>query len=163
MHDTRRVLGVDVGPSRSGWGVVDSTGRGSRARFVAGGMVASEDLAIVDLLERHAVDSLNLVVAIESPEGHVHHQARGAMLMATANVAGRFRMASRMLRLPLVEMSAQSARRALCGKGVRGVPGDRVVKMALGVYVEGLPSRSSTHVRDALLVACVALFQHARR
>lgn len=151
-----RVLGVDPGPSHCGWGVVERAERNGRARFVAGGRIPSDNESL-----RRLVGDPGLsvdVVAIEQPSGFIFERARGAQVMATRGVADAIAMAAETLGRKVVQLTANQVRRSLCGPS-NGIPGDRAVKMAVGLYVVGLPAKTNSHVRDALLVACWALFR----
>lgn len=158
------ILGVDVGSAQSGWALLASTGRQSRARFVAGGMVASDDVSILTLLRDRAkpVDGMpEVVVAIEEPAQQFGEHRGSKHLLASRGVAGAVGMAATMLGCVVVRMSVQQVRNAMC-RGGRGTPGDMAVKYAVRQYVTELPKQTNTHVRDAILVACVVLFNRGR-
>lgn len=72
MADTIRILGIDPGLRRTGWGVIDATG--NRLAFVACGAVISDDKA--DLSDRLAqlFEGLTKIVAEHRPdEAAVEH------------------------------------------------------------------------------------------
>lgn len=157
---TRYVLGIDPGSKKSGHALLASNGRMGRPAFVSGGMCASDEDSIVAMLEMHRA-TCDLTVAIELPVRQFGEHRGGEHLLATRGVADAVSMAARLLGLPVVKLTAQQARNAMC-RGARGTAGDAAVRRAVGMFVTNLPSRSSTHVRDAILVACVAMMNQGR-
>lgn len=146
----RRVLGLDPGSTFTGWAVLrEGETRRQKPTFLRGGRVANEGLW--DLLRDCERDTL---IAIESPAGHIFSPARGAQLLATKGVASEIAGAAKALGFKVWEKPCAHVRKVLCQ---RATAGDRVVKTALPVFVDGLPKRSNSHVRDAIAVAAVAL------
>ena len=153
------VLGIDVGPTRCGWALLAPTTRQGRARFLDGGMVDSDLKSLLAFLKRYGIDGVTL--AIEEPSGYIHEHKRGAQLLETRGVSGAIGMAAKMLGVSVVRMTAQQVRGSMC-RGGRGMAGDDAVKRACALYVAEMPKRSSTHVRDAILIACCVLFNAGR-
>ncbi len=148
----RYAIGFDPGPT---WcGVASASLWGARLHFEWGERIRSHEPDVAAAIARVSTSAL---VAVETPEGFVHQHARGAQLLRTAAIAGSIATLARATGRAVLPLSAQAVRRALCGRGVRGTPGDAHVKRALSVLVVGMPARSSTHVRDALAAAVVAL------
>ncbi len=82
MQDVTRIIGIDPGLQRTGWGVVDSTG--NRLSFVACGTITSDGKA--DLADRLLAlhDGLVSVIAAHGPdEAAVEHTFVNANPTAT--------------------------------------------------------------------------------
>ncbi len=119
MTSTVRIIGIDPGLQRTGWGVIDVTG--NRLAFVACGTVTStgdDDLA-ERLVELH--DGLSAVVATHEPdEAAVEHtfvntnptatlklgQARGIALLVPAKAG-----------LTVAEYAPNAVKKAIVGAG----------------------------------------------
>lgn len=114
-----RLIGLDPGLRRTGWGVIEADG--NRLSHVASGMVVSD--AALSLAERlcQIFDGLRAVIALHGPaeaaveETFVNRnpasalklgQARGAVLLAPAQSG-----------LPVAEYSANLIKKALVGNG----------------------------------------------
>lgn len=140
---TTAVLGIDPGPTLCGWGVVD----GQPPRFVAGGMVGSTSAELQELLALYP----GAVVAIESIEWRNFGPARTGPLMATSHIAGLLEGLANGRKTHL--LPAAMWRRMLTG---RTGPTDARIKLVVCSRLRDMPSRSSSHVRDALGCALAA-------
>jgi Holliday junction resolvasome RuvABC endonuclease subunit len=166
------VLGIDPGPMKFGWCLARRLANSmGRVEFLRGGYGPSPgeggfvgaSSAVFELLEQsRSVDAFEDAVAIEVPtELHPGGIDRAAMvarskqLLATAKVAERLASMARLRGLGVAEMRATDWRRAFCG---RGNPSNAEIAAACAVNVVGMPKRSNAHVRDALGLACVVLW-----
>jgi crossover junction endodeoxyribonuclease RuvC len=68
MQETIRIIGIDPGLRRTGWGVIDS--HGNSLRFVASGTVRSDDKADLASRLRQLYDGLTTIM-----HGHMPHEA----------------------------------------------------------------------------------------
>lgn len=66
MQQAIRIIGIDPGLRRTGWGVVESLG--NSLRFVAAGTVRPDDRASLAARLRHIHDGLAAVVAATKPD-----------------------------------------------------------------------------------------------
>ncbi|MFZ5585989.1 MAG: crossover junction endodeoxyribonuclease RuvC [Thermodesulfobacteriota bacterium] len=161
-----RVLGLDPGSVRTGWGVVEVMA-GGRLRLVAGGTIASggrqpmpERLLKIhrelgEIIARHRPGEVaveGVFASLNPRTAIVLGQARGAALLAGA-LAG----------LPVYEYPPASVKKALVGTG-------RAEKRQVRVMVEALlneslppPSEFSLDASDALAIAMCHLQSRALR
>jgi Holliday junction resolvasome RuvABC endonuclease subunit len=149
----RRVLAWDPGIAVSYYALLES-GRdsGNRVRFLDGGKVSSD----LDSLSGRLEGVGNVAcVAVETPRGFIYQHARGAALLETRGVAERIAIAAQVMGHTVVQMPATEWRKALCGKG--NASDDQIKRMVQMVTVN-LPTRSSEHVRDAIGLACMVLW-----
>ncbi len=65
MAHAIRIIGIDPGLRRTGWGIVDS--EGSSLRFVGSGTVKSDDKADLAIRLRQIHDGLQAVLALHAP------------------------------------------------------------------------------------------------
>ncbi|MGN6585647.1 MAG: crossover junction endodeoxyribonuclease RuvC, partial [Rhizobiaceae bacterium] len=65
MRETIRIIGIDPGLRRTGWGVVESSG--NMLRFVASGTVRSDDKADLATRLRQLHDGLSAVLGEHGP------------------------------------------------------------------------------------------------
>ncbi|TAN03620.1 MAG: crossover junction endodeoxyribonuclease RuvC [Rhizobiaceae bacterium] len=119
MRETIRIIGIDPGLRRTGWGVVESSG--NMLRFVASGTVRSDDKA--DLARRlcQLHDGLSEVLGVHDPvEAAVEAtfvnkdatatlklgQARGVAMLVPAQAG-----------LPVAEYAPNAVKKAVIGVG----------------------------------------------
>lgn len=131
------ILGVDPGPTRSGWALVDTaTPRKGTVQFLfAGHAELSSGIGLVR----------SDVIAIERPRWFAR-DINPAHVVDTAYVAGY--LAGR--HPGAVELAAQDWKRKL---GLRPNANDAAVRSVVERFVVGLPKRTNVHVRDALGIA----------
>jgi Holliday junction resolvasome RuvABC endonuclease subunit len=156
-----QVLSVDPGPRLSGYAILRSDRQ--RVLYEGGGTCSSDFESLKRLVQLVAPDA---ILAVEVP-GQIHPNAartgpgflyaRGKQLLATRAVASEILTIGKMLGRRVLQLSAQQWRRALCGRGVVGVPNDKHVKAALRLLVPSMPARSNNHLRDAIGIGWVAL------
>jgi Holliday junction resolvasome RuvABC endonuclease subunit len=148
------VLGIDPGPEKSAWALLEVPETG-KAKVVECGLVFAADLPIP------APD----LVAIEKPEyvpiggkkNVAQSIALAQQLVETAWLGGRIyeRLGDHYV---VVTHTAGEVRKKLLG---RPSCNDRELKWALSHFVD-LPKRSNCHTRDAMAVAIAAYrLQHA--
>lgn len=163
------VLGLDPGPFKTGFAIARREPRSTgRVLLLRGGWTASpgpgptpSGAAFEAFDEERGRE--DAVVAIEVPTA-LHPRvgaspanmiARSKQLLATARVAERLANMARLRGLVLAELRATDWRRAFCGKGNAS---DADIARACRVNVTGLALRSNAHMRDALGLACVVLW-----
>ena len=66
MHQPIRIIGIDPGLRRTGWGVVETSG--NSLRFVAAGTVKSDDKAALAVRLRQLHDGLRDVFVVQLPD-----------------------------------------------------------------------------------------------
>jgi crossover junction endodeoxyribonuclease RuvC len=156
-----RLLGLDPGLRRTGWGMVEA--RGNALRFVDAGVVATDpadDLAIrLDALYR----GLREVLARERPNAAAVEEtvvnvnadsslklghARGVVLLAAAHAG-----------LEVTEYASKTVKRAVVGTGAAH---KRQVAMMVGVLLPG-SGRLGADAADALAVAICHAHHRAAR
>lgn len=149
----RRVIAFDPGPTTCGYAIAEH-GRdaGNRVRFLAGGEVSSDAAMLGQTLGCGAgVDA----VCVETPAGYVYEKFRGPTLIETARVAERIAILAGVRGTRVVQMSAAQWRKALCSKANAD---DKRIKRAVQMVTTDLPSRTNEHLRDALGLAIVVLW-----
>ena len=151
------LLGLDVGV-HTGYVVLTPSLPG-RYRYVAHGVITGNYVASVGEVVDMWAPTL---VAVEVPQGYVHEHARGKALLDAARLGGELVGHLRTVVERVEQVSAQEARKALCG---RATATDAMVKAAVGYRVPTWPRRSNDHERDAALAAMFAFerAQHQRR
>jgi crossover junction endodeoxyribonuclease RuvC len=119
MQKTTRIIGIDPGLRRCGWGVIETTG--NRLGFVASGVVTppvSDGLA-ERLVRLH--NGLNEVLARYHPdeaaieETFVNQGARSALLLGQAR--GIALMTPALMGLPVSEYAANLVKKSVVGTG----------------------------------------------
>jgi Holliday junction resolvasome RuvABC endonuclease subunit len=147
-----RVLGVDPGPTRSGWALLSWDVSG-RPAYVASGELASRGDDARALLEKWEPEA----VAIEKCSG-IFRGAAGIPLLETNWIGGMFAGLAISNGREVEEIKSADWRLALTGK--RGATDGRVEEVLRG-HVEGMPAprQTNAHERDALGVACSALWR----
>lgn len=161
-----RVLGLDPGSVRTGWGVIE-VGPGGRLHLVAGGTIACGGRLPMPerLLRIH--QELGQIIARHRPgevavEGVFAHQnARTAIVLGQAR--GAALLAGALAGLPVFEYPPASVKKALVGTG-------RAEKRQVRAMVEALlqqtlppPSEFSLDASDALAIAMCHLQSRALR
>jgi Holliday junction resolvasome RuvABC endonuclease subunit len=146
------VLGFDPGTKLTGWALIETRGASPApiaTTFLAGGHDASNGQTIGALLASRSPD----VVAIEKIAGFAFApKGPGVVsaLIASASVAGMIAEVSRTCVRRVVEMTARESRKLICN---RANASDALVKTVVMRLVHGMPLRSNSHVRDAVVVA----------
>jgi len=151
MQPTIRILGIDPGLRRTGWGVVDV--QGNSLRFVAAGTIKSDDKAELAfrLCQLHA--GLTEMLAKQSPEEaaveatFVNKDANATLKLGQAR--GVAMLVPALAGLRVAEYAPNAVKKAVIGVG----HGDKA-QIALMVKVL-LPKAvwDSEHAADALAIA----------
>jgi Holliday junction resolvasome RuvABC endonuclease subunit len=147
-----KVLGIDPGPTTSGWALLawDVSGRPA---YVASGELTSRGGDARALLEKWEPEA----VAVEKCSG-VFRGAAAIPLLDTNWVGGMFTGLAIAHGWGVEEIKSAEWRLALTGK--RGATDGEVERVLRG-HVEGMPAprQTNAHERDALGVACSALWR----
>lgn len=146
------VLGIDPGPSKCAWALLDISGRG-KAPVICCGLV---DTPALDL---GAWADPATLLAIEWPAfrpiggraNPAQSLAMAAALVETALVAGELAGRAHGQFAGVVRVTCGQVRKALIG---RPSCTDAELAWAIAFFVE-LPKRSNAHVRDAMAAAVV--------
>jgi len=144
------VLGIDPGPTKAGWALIDA--EGTTARYMQGGWECCDEENIVRWI--CGFDRGDLI-AIEIP-GLVVRDAAKHSLVETARWAG-FAQGFTYLRSTSIVLTAQQWRKELTGKPNAS---DALIHEALRPRITDLPKRCSVHIRDAVGVALVGHWQY---
>lgn len=153
------ILGIDPGPAECGWMSIendeDAPARSGPWHAHNCGKVASRHVAISKLLAEIRPN----VVALERPKWQDHGRnplatrAIASNLIETNYVVGRIASMVRASDRSLLEIPAQTWRLGLLS--VRA-PSDAQIKRAVQALLEGLPTQTNAHERDAGGVALAA-------
>lgn len=157
MTFPRLVLGIDAGPTTSGYAILDFS-VSTAPVWVAGG--SSEDVfALLD--ETTSLAPIDTLVVVEEPRGRVAPE-RAIQVMQTCFAAGDAHGFARARGFHVLRVGVNQWRQAVVGHSERGDNIDRKVERVLRSYVRGMPTRTNVHARDAAGVAWAGLliFQH---
>jgi crossover junction endodeoxyribonuclease RuvC len=146
-----RIIGIDPGLRRTGWGVVEASG--SSLRFIAAGTLKSSDEAPLAARLCQLHEGLRLVVAAQSPaeaaveETFVSKDARATLKLGQAR--GVLMLVPALAGLDVAEYAPNTVKKAVIGVG----HGDkRQIHMMVKVLLpKAIPD--SEHAADALAVA----------
>jgi crossover junction endodeoxyribonuclease RuvC len=154
-----RLLGLDPGLQRTGWGLIEA--RGNALHFVAAGVVTTDpahDLArrldglyrgLQEVLVRHRPDAAAVeetVVNVNAESSLKLGHARGVVLLAAAHAG-----------LPVSEYASKTVKRAVVGTGAAD---KRQVAMMVRTLLPG-SGTPSPDAADALAVALCHAHHHA--
>jgi len=145
-----RVIGLDPGLQRTGWGVIEATG--SRLRYVACGVTSTADKPLAERLEG-IYTGLRDVIANHHPfeaaveETVVNKNALSSLKLGHAR--GVVLLAASMSGLAVSEYAAKRVKRAVTGTG--GATKEQIIHM-VGVLLPGA-GRPVADAADALAVA----------
>ena len=158
---TIRIIGIDPGLRRTGWGVIDTAG--VRLSFVACGSVVSDDAESLAARLRQLFDGLQEVLARLAPmEAAIEHtfvncdasatlklgQARGIALLVPA-----------LLALPIAEYAPNAVKKTVVGAGHAGK--DQIRAMVKCLLPRAAPD--SADAADALAIAITHAHSRAWR
>jgi len=157
-----RILGVDPGLRRTGWGLIDAAG--SRLSFVACGCVTSDQQAPIGVRLRQLHEGLLAVVAAHVPdeaaieETFVNRDPQSALKLGQARGAALTALA--LSDLDIEDYAANLVKKTVVGSG-------HADKAQIGMMVRVLlpaSNAASADAADALAVAiCHAQHRAARR
>jgi crossover junction endodeoxyribonuclease RuvC len=150
-----RILGVDPGLVKTGWGVIDA--KGQQASFVACGMIRPDVKApLADrLLQLH--EGLQAVIAQYQPvtagleETFVNVSGQSTLKLGQAR--GAILLSLRSAGLSVGEYAPNQIKKSITGMGKAGK--DQVAMMVMTLLPQGRPAieKAGEDARDALAVA----------
>lgn len=158
MNETIRIIGIDPGLRRTGWGVVDSVG--NALRFVAAGTVRTDDKAalaarlceihdrLADVLETHRPDEAAVEATFVNKDAAATlklGQARGIAMLVPARAG-----------LPVAEYAPNAVKKAVIGVG----HGD---KRQIAMMVRTLLPKAVFDTEDAADALAIAICHSHQR
>lgn len=147
------VLGIDPGPSSSGWALLDFTIASAPVWFEGGR--TERMLALFELLEQRELAPRIALVAVERAVA-LYSPLANVQAMGTAWAGGHVAGLAEARGFTVVALGVNEWRQAFVGHSSRGENVDHKVEAALRMFVRQMPTRTSVHARDAAGVACVA-------
>jgi crossover junction endodeoxyribonuclease RuvC len=147
-----RIIGIDPGLRRTGWGVIDSDG--TRLGFVACGSVVSDDTGSLGARLRQLFDGLSEVLAALAPaeaaieQTFVNRDAVATLKLGQAR--GIALLAPALLGLPIAEYAPNAVKKTVVGAG----HGD---KGQIRAMVKCLLPRASFDTADAADALAIAI------
>lgn len=151
MAETIRILGLDPGLRRTGWGVVDV--EGTRLAFAGCGVVASEDKAPLAERLRQIHEGLTRIVAAFAPheaaveETFVNRDPQSALKLGQAR--GVVLVVPALAGIPVAEYAANLVKKSVVGAG--HADKNQVAAMVKLLLPKATPA--SADAADALAVA----------
>ena len=159
MAQPIRIIGIDPGLRRTGWGVIDTDG--TRLGFVACGSVVSDNADSLGLRLRQIFDGLQAVLAELSPaeaaieQTFVNRDAVATLKLGQAR--GIALLVPALLGLPIAEYAPNAVKKTVVGAG----HGD---KSQIRAMVKCLLPRASFDSADAADALAIAITHaHSRR
>ncbi|MHA6288877.1 crossover junction endodeoxyribonuclease RuvC [Maricaulis sp. CAU 1757] len=161
MSAAVRILGIDPGLRRMGWGVIEV--EGSRLKAVAHGVVCPPVQAPLSDRLSHIFSAVSELVVSHRPHEAAIEEAFMAANASSALKLGHARAAALLapaqMGLPVAEYAARLVKKAVVGTGAAGK--DQVAAM-IGVLLPGTDARADA--ADALAIAiCHAHHRTQRR
>jgi len=159
MAQAIRIIGIDPGLRRTGWGVIDTDG--TRLGFVACGSVVSDNADSLGLRLRQIFDGLQAVLAELSPaeaaieQTFVNRDAVATLKLGQAR--GIALLVPALLGLPIAEYAPNAVKKTVVGAG----HGDKGQIRAMVKCLLPRASPDSADAADALVIAIT--HAHSRR
>jgi crossover junction endodeoxyribonuclease RuvC len=153
-----RIVGIDPGLRRTGWGVIDYDG--SRLGFVACGSVVSDERECLAMRLRQIFDGLQEVLARLAPaeaaieQSFVNRDASATLKLGQAR--GIALLVPALLALPIAEYAPNAVKKTVVGAGHAGK--DQIRAMVARLLPRAVPD--SADAADALAIAIT--HAHAR-
>jgi hypothetical protein len=144
-----RVLGIDPGPSKSGYALLDFTIK-TAPIWIEGG--TSEDVG--ELLDLTFAPSPTMLVVVEQPRA-LHNPLANVQVVSTSWAGGEIYGYARAKGFNVLSVGVNEWRIAFVGRSRAGDNVDHKVEAELRRRVRQMPNRSSSHSRDAGGVAVV--------
>ncbi len=150
MMATIRILGIDPGLRRTGWGVIDVTG--TRLSAVAFGTIAAPTNQALSHRLNHIFDAVQELVAEHRPheaaieETFMASNASSALKLGHARAAAL--LAPAQAGLPVAEYAARLIKKSVVGTGAADK--DQIAAM-IGVLLPG--TKAKADAADALAIA----------
>jgi len=146
-----RIIGIDPGLRRTGWGVIDCDG--PRLVFVACGSVVSDDGEGLGMRLRQIFDGLQAVLAQLSPEEAAVEQTfvnrDAAATLKLGHARGIAMLVPALLGLSIAEYAPNAVKKTVVGAG----HGDKAQIRAMVQHLLPRASFDSTDAADALAIA----------
>ena len=119
MQDAIRIVGIDPGLRRTGWGLVES--QGNSLRFVASGTVRSDDKAPLGLRLRQLHDGLAEVLRLHAPREAAVEQTfvnnNAAATLKLGQARGVAMLVPALAGLAVAEYAPNAVKKAVIGVG----------------------------------------------
>jgi crossover junction endodeoxyribonuclease RuvC len=158
MTNAIRILGLDPGLRRTGWGVVSI--EGSRLAHVAHGVIAPDDTAALSDRLLTLFEGVRAVVAAHAPHEAAIEETfvsvNGASTLKLGHARAAAMVAAASAGLSVAEYAAREVKKALCGTGA-AEKGQVAFMVARLLPTSGAPGADAA---DALAVAIT--HAHAR-
>ncbi len=151
MRDPVRILGIDPGSRRTGYGIIDVQGAGNDSGLVATGVIATTGdhcarlrrifSEMEELIRRHGPDEVSIERVF------VHRNADSALKLGQARAAalcGTFEAD-----IPVFEYAARNVKKAVVGRG----NADKSQVQLMVKILLGLREAPDTDAADALALA----------
>lgn len=159
MAQAIRIIGIDPGLRRTGWGVIDTDG--TRLGFVACGSVVSDNADSLGLRLRQIFDGLQTVLAELSPaEAAIEQTVVNRDAVATLKLGqarGIALLVPALLGLPIAEYAPNAVKKTVVGTG----HGDKGQIRAMVKCLLPRATFDSADAADALAIAIT--HAHSRR
>jgi len=114
-----RILGIDPGLQRTGWGVVDK--QGSKLLYRAAGVIASSAKMSLDYRLQELHDGLQAVLDAYAPDDVAIEEtfvtANGASTLKLGQARGALMLTASLKQLPIYEYSATQVKKTVVGVG----------------------------------------------
>ncbi len=154
-----RILGIDCGTERTGYGIIDSDGR--QHCLVAAGVLGTDSREPFAMRLKQIASGLRAVIAAHAPEAaaveEVFHAANAKTALRLAHVRGVALLSAAEAGLPVGEYSALAIKTSVVGYGRAE---KRQVKLMVRSLLGLKESPEPDDVADALAVAiCHATHQ----
>jgi crossover junction endodeoxyribonuclease RuvC len=159
--DAIRIIGIDPGLRRTGWGVIDTDG--VRLCFVACGVVLSDDGGELGLRLRQLFDGLQAVLAELAPaeaaieQTFVNRDASATLKLGQAR--GIALLVPALLGLPIAEYAPNAVKKTVVGAG----HGDKAQVRAMVKCLLPRATPDSSDAADALAIAITHAHSRAWR
>jgi crossover junction endodeoxyribonuclease RuvC len=158
MTNAIRILGLDPGLRRTGWGVISVDG--SRLGHVAHGVISPDDTAALSDRLLTLFEAVRAVVAAHAPDEAAIEQtfvtANGASTLKLGHARAAAMVAAASAGLSVGEYAAREVKKAICGAGAAD-KGQVAFMVARLLPTSGAPTADAA---DALAVAIT--HAHAR-
>lgn len=150
-RQTIRIIGIDPGLRRTGWGVIDSDG--VKRIFVACGSVTSDQAESLGPRLRQLFDGLSEVLALLAPAEAAVEQTfvnrDGSATLKLGQARGIAMLAPALLGLPIAEYAPNAVKKTVVGAG----HGDKAQIRAMVKCLLPRATPDSADAADALAIA----------
>ena len=161
LPNTIRIVGIDPGLRRTGWGIIDTDG--VRLGFVACGAIVSDDAESLGLRLRQIFDGLQEVLARLSPEEaaieHTFVNRDASATLKLGQARGIALLVPALLGLPIAEYAPNAVKKTVIGSG----HGDKGQIRAMVKCLLPRATPDSADAADALAIAITHAHSRAWR